>query len=258
MMTTVRSGVALAMMASACSGPADGNGRAGLAASLEPRTFVSESVEGWTLVSGTEVRISFVAGELRASAGCNSISGPYSLEGDRLSLPGYGVTGMGCDPARHAQDERLRELLSAKPVLELSEPRLTMTSASSKLVLLDREVAHPDRPLVGTLWKGDATIDGGSVSGGFGMAFSIEFGADGQVTVDSGCEVGDGQYSVDGATIAFSSLTYQGAPCTEPSVQTVANKVMAVLDGGPVSHDIEEVTLRITKGDRGLMFRAAN
>ena len=107
MATKLGGTLALAFLVSACGGSSDGDGvsSGGLQSSLNDRTFLSESIEGWTLVPGSEVRISFRNGELSGHAGCNSLSGDYSLQGDTLVMRGFGMTEMGCDAPRHDQDD---------------------------------------------------------------------------------------------------------------------------------------------------------
>lgn len=244
-----------ALLAAACGGDSDDAG--GVQAELADRVFVSESIEGWELVPGTQVRLRFRDRELLANAGCNSIEAQYAVQAGVLELGGYGMTEMGCDPARHAQDDWLVAFLGSKPALELAEPRLTMTTSSARMILLDREVASPDRPLVGTQWIGEAIGDGNVVQGGLGTTlFSIRFDADGTALVHTSCQSGTGAYQVDGTTITFVGLTYDAAPCSDPSHQAVSDRVLFVLDGAPVAFAIEETALEIRKATSTLYFRA--
>ena len=50
--------------------------------------------------------------------------------------------------------------LLAGPTLELADPQLVMSTADVQLHLLDRKIAIPDRPLVGTQWLGNGFSDG--------------------------------------------------------------------------------------------------
>ena len=260
---TTRAGMVLGLvlLVSACGGSSDGTDgtTAGLQGKLNDRTFVSESVEGWTLVAGTEVRIGFKGGELSASAGCNSLGGPFAIEGGKLDLNGYGMTGMGCDAERHAQDDWLVGFLTAGPALQLNEPRLVMTTADAKMTLLDRKIASPDRALVGTHWNGDGFSDGQATSSWIGLAkANVFFDANASVTVFSACQTGSGSYQVDGATLTFQGFSYDGAPCADPSDQATTDAVLLVLDGSPVSFDIKEQLLSVHRGSNTLSFRSAN
>ena len=122
---------------------------------LDGREFLSRSVAGRLLVSGTQIRLTFDRGRIGASAGCNALGGPYELVDGRLIIRGgMTMTEIGCDTPRHAQDEWLADLLQSEPQINLAENTLTVKAAEVMLRLLDRVVADPDRPLVGTRWTG--------------------------------------------------------------------------------------------------------
>ncbi len=231
----------------------------GTSGQLDGRTFVSELVEGWTLVPGTEIRLSFGTGEFSATAGCNSMGVEYALNDGVLSVLGFSSTGMGCDSARHAQDDWLRELLLASPKLRLIEPRLEVTTNDARMVLLDRELQSPDRPLVGTLWTGNGFGDGESV-GYAPMATqpTVRFDPSGNVEVFTPCQTGVGAYTVAGSTVSFDGFAYDEAPCADPKDQHVSNETLLVLDGSPVSFAIEERSLSLRKGDFTLYFLSAD
>jgi heat shock protein HslJ len=252
---------AVALLAGACGGSHAGDtskGDSDLQAALGDRTFVSESVEGWALVPGTEVRLGFRGSELSAYAGCNHLGGSFAIDGDTLTMHGISSTEMGCDPPRHAQDEWLGAFLTARPVLALSEPRLVMTTSDARMTLLDREVASPDRALVGTQWTGDGFGDGSAVSTGPGSELvRAFFDPSGSVTIHTSCQIGSGTYQVDGASLTFAGFSYDGAPCANSSYQYISDQVLLVIDGSPVSFEIEERSLAIQRGSNTLYFRAA-
>ncbi len=246
------------LLACGCSGSGEGGPVGGMEAALRGRTFVSESVEGWQLVAGTEVRLRFRDQELSAGAGCNSINARFSIIDNTLSVPGYGITSMGCGSAFHAQDEWLVNFLRAKPRLELTEPRLKMTTSSAQMTLLDREIASPDRPLIGTQWRGDGFSDGNVASGPGSPNITAYFGDNGTVSIATGCQTGTGKYFVDGSKMTFEGFAYDGVACSDPNMQRSHDQVLLVLDGGAVGFEIEEVRLAIHRGMYTQYFRAAN
>ncbi len=68
------------MLAAACS--------VGVGASPAPtvdgKTFVSTDVQGAALVPGSRIQLTFKDGAVNAHGGCNSMSGPYAIAGDRV------------------------------------------------------------------------------------------------------------------------------------------------------------------------------
>ena len=229
-----------------------------LRAQLTGRSFVSESVDGWQLVPGTQVSVSFDSTGVAAQAGCNSFYGTCELEGATLRVSLLGSTALGCTAPLMAQDDWLSAFLVAGPTLELDDPRLVMTTADAQLHLLDRKIAIPDRPLVGTPWLGNGFSDG--MAGTFGPgsgSVTRSFGSDGHVAVDTSCQSGAGSFTANATTITFGTLTYDGAPCADPTFQNTSDQVLLVLDGSPVTYAISETALTVTHGNDALLFRAA-
>ena len=147
-------------------GDGDGGDGSGddLAAGLDGRTFESTAVtvDGieQPLVDGTVIRLSFENGQLGASAGCNSMGGGYQLDASTLVIGAMAMTEMGCDPARHAQDDLVVGFLAASPSLELAGDELVASTDDTVMRFLDRRAADPDRPIVDTEWEVTGFIDG--------------------------------------------------------------------------------------------------
>ncbi len=201
---------------------------------------------------GTTVRLGFSAQEVSFNAGCNSYSGPYQLAGDVLTLFGLGWTDMGCDAPLHEQDSWLAAFLTSKPRLTLQGNDLTLQDATATLVFLDREIADPDRPLVGTPWTVDTYISGGGASS-YLMQKQASFvlGADGRIQVDTTCNTGSGAFLHDGAQLTLSAMKYTDNPCE--GMQAVADqKLRTVLGDGVLSVEIEAARLTLMRGDTGV------
>jgi heat shock protein HslJ len=105
-------------------------------ASLEGKTFVSTSITGHNLVPGTTINLRFEGPTLAASAGCNTMSGAYTVENSILRWTGLPLsTLMGCDPALDAQDQWLASFLQAGAAASLAGNQLTLTSNSVTMKL---------------------------------------------------------------------------------------------------------------------------
>ncbi|HZM72831.1 MAG TPA: META domain-containing protein [Candidatus Polarisedimenticolia bacterium] len=230
----------------------------GSASSVEGRTFLSTGVTvagaPMVLVAGTQIRLSFTKdGSIGAQAGCNSFGGTYRLDGAVLRIDGGGMTEMGCDPDRMAQDDWLFGFLGGAPTISVAGNELILRSGDTVITLLDREIAEPDLPLVGTLW----TVTTVFVASDAGMGMSdvtatLVFNTTGQITFNTGCNQGGGRYVVDGALIHFSDLAMTKRACEGDAGQLEA-AVMATLNGDPVwSLDANSLTLHVANGERGL------
>jgi heat shock protein HslJ len=228
-----------------------------LATALEGRTFVSTAVEGYQLVEGTQVQLTFEAGNIGANAGCNQLSSGYALEGDVLVVDAMAMTQMACTPASLMdQDTWLSALLTSRPTVALDGDTLTLTSDGTVLTLQDREVTNPDVALEGTTWNVEGLISNDAVStvpaGGRVPSLVL---ADGSVSVDTGCNRGNGGYELGEAEIMFGPLATTRAACTDPAASETERIVLATLTG-TATYEIEADVLTLRNGAEGLVLRA--
>ena len=228
----------------------------GLADPLAGREFVSESVEGHTLVPDTTIRMSFRDGEISASAGCNSMGGPYDISDGQLIVDGLWATEAGCPgEGLHEQDEWLASVLTSRPTLSTDDPRFTLRTDAVSITLLDREVAEPDLELVGPAWKLDGFLENGGASFGDWPTTALVFSDDGSFAIESGCPVTTGRFAVEGSSLRFSEVSHDLGAC--PSEPAFAIEVAtAVLADGTVEYEVDSTRLTLTRGERGLWFNA--
>jgi heat shock protein HslJ len=242
----------LALLAVACSGTA------AVPQPLEGRTFLSTSVtKGGAdrpLVPGTQVRIGFTDGRIGLSAGCNIIGGTYRVDGARLVVDAAGMTEMGCDPARHAQDDWLTNFIGSRPTLRLTGNDLVLDADGTVVTLADRKVAEPDLALVGPTWTVSSIVSGDAVSSiPDGIVATLQFAADGGVRVRTGCNEGTARAQVDGGTIRFSDIALTKRACEGAAAQMEV-ALLAVLRADQVSYRIDSSALNLAAGGRGLQL----
>ncbi len=106
---------------------------------LMGRRFDACSAEGFELVEGTALRVSFHqevdTNQVSFSAGCNYFSGRAALNDGRLIVSEVSGTDLGCGRDRSAQDAWLmRFFFRSKPAVVLEGRQLTLTSADAMLV----------------------------------------------------------------------------------------------------------------------------
>jgi heat shock protein HslJ len=218
-------------------------------------TSVTEDGADRPLVEGTRIRISFDDGQLGASAGCNTMGGTYRIEGGVLVFEGGGMTEMGCDEPRHAQDDWLMGVLGSRPTVAQSGTDLTLSADGTVITLQDREVAEPDLPLTGTIWTVDSIISGEAVSSVPGGAVAtITFSDDGQVEVNTGCNQGAGRFEVTNGTLRFIDVAVTEMACDGPGGQLEA-AVLPVLGADGLTWAIDAGTLTLMAGNIGLGLR---
>ncbi|HSL57533.1 MAG TPA: META domain-containing protein [Acidimicrobiales bacterium] len=123
----VPAAVALAALLAGCG---DDDGTTSLAAAdLDGRTFVVTSVEGQTLVDGSEVSVTFEDGNISVQGGCNTLFGAYELDGSTLSPAGeLAMTQRACDEPLMAQDDWLAAMIADEPDVSLDGGTLTLAT----------------------------------------------------------------------------------------------------------------------------------
>ena len=106
--------------------------------------------------------------------------GDYELDGDTLVVGELAMTMMGCPDGLAEQDAWVGDLLAAGPTVAETDGTLTVTSGTTVITLLDRKIADPDRPLVGTLWRVETLISNDAASSTPGGAeATLTFNEDG-------------------------------------------------------------------------------
>jgi heat shock protein HslJ len=226
----------------------------GSPASLDGHTYLSTDIQEATLVPGTRVKLAFLAGGVNADAGCNTIGGKYTIDGDKFTAPRLGMTEIGCDGPLMQQDQWLASLLGNAKIT-IAGDTLTLTDGTATLTLVDKEVATPDLPLEGTHWVLDGIASGDAVSNvPVGVAASIQITA-GRADVMAGCNSGGAPVAVEGSTLMFGPIALTKMAC-EGGAMAVEAAFIATLSG-PVSYTIDADVLTLHAGDAGLTFRAA-
>jgi heat shock protein HslJ len=227
---------------------------------LDGRTFVSTEVDGHDLVVDSQIRLSFQEGSVSINAGCNTLVGGYTIEGETLQVPVLAMTQMACDPALMDQDTWLSETFSGSPTLALEGDDMTVTAADgSTITFLDAEVAEPDQPLEGTRWVVSGLLANEGISTvPIGAEASITI-TDGTAAVEAGCNTGSAPVTITDTTITFGPMILTRMACPQPQMD-LENAVVAVLDG-EVTYTIDSSTLQLRKaadsGEIGLDLTAS-
>lgn len=235
---------------------------AGAAPSLAGREYVSSRVTDAgadkPLVGNTKLRLTFSGdGNVGAYAGCNHISGTYRIDGGRLVAGNLGTTEMGCPPELMAQDEWYGTLLGANPTISLAGNDLVLEAGSVRVTFLDREIAEPDAKLVGPTWTVESLITGDAVSSIPGdVVATLVFRQDGTLEVNTGCNRGGGTWATAAGGIEVGPVMLTKMACQKDPA-TLEGAVMAVLEAGTISAQVDSSLMTLMAGNQGLMLRAS-
>jgi heat shock protein HslJ len=230
-------------------------------ARLDGRTFLSVSIMkagvDRPLVPNSRIRLDFGKdGRLGVNAGCNTLGATYRLEAGILETSGGAMTEMGCPQPAQTQDEWVFAYALSGPAVALNRDELTLTQGELVGRFLDREVADPDRPLVGTTWFVSTILSRDTASSiPQGIRATLLFGADGRVAVDTSCNTGGGTYTIGGAQITFGPIALTKKGCRGASGE-MERAVAAILLADHLTYEIQARSLWIKSAGIGLGLTA--
>ena len=153
-----------------------------------------------------------------------------------------------------AQDTWVSGLFTEGVDAEIDGGTLRLTRDGLTIEL--EEESHAE--LLGTTWTLESILTGdtaSSVPAGAQPA-TLDIAEDGTVTVFAGCNRGGAAVEVSGDTLTFSPLALTRMACRDEGASTVEAAVVAVIDG-EVEMALSGQTLTLTKGDKGLAFKAS-
>lgn len=218
---------------------------------LTGRAFVSTAVSGPPIPGGGPLVVEFPeSGRIAATAGCNRSVGSVDLADGVLRADRLASTLMSCPPPLDGADTWLSELFAAQPRWHLDGDMLTLDGGDVSVSLLDRTVADPDRPVVGTQWVLTELVTAAAVSTSWALeeaAPTLTVADDGTVSGSTGCNRFTGHVTV-GDTLTFGPLATTRAACPDPELARTESTVLAVLSG-EVRYAVEGARMRLTGAD---------
>lgn len=123
---------ALVVVAGGLALAACGGGGADLAGS----SFTSIEVRGHDLVEGSRVTLTFADGQVSANAGCNTMNGAATWDGETLEVEGpLASTMMACEEPLMEQDDWLSDFLTSSPDLAVDGGELTLGDDATGMTL---------------------------------------------------------------------------------------------------------------------------
>lgn len=260
--------LATVALLSACGASAPDVAGDGSGAALNGRTFVGDDVrvdgKPYLIVKGSTLRLGFDDSTVSASAGCNAMSASAQWDDAVLVVDGQSLsmTEMGCAPDLMHQDAWFADFLTSRPRLSETSSTLTLTSSDTAIVLIDEQVAVPDRDLTGTTWQLDSITSAGAVGSiPSGVTSTIEFDSDGQVLANLGCNSAGGSYRLRGDVVTIGSLATTLMAC-QPPASDVESEVLGFLQG-ELTYSIDGDSLALTAqevvgtGPTALIYRAS-
>lgn len=248
--------VAMSLVAAACgddsssSEPVD----AVSVAQLQGNAYELVGATGIEVPAGSALKMTFAATNLSITGGCNTMTGGWRIESNRLILPRLAQTSMACDEALMNFDAQIAQTVGGQPVITVTSDQMTLLKDSVTLNFRE-SVRADDVPLEGTPWTVTGTLEGDATASLDTAPATLLFN-NGTLELFAGCNTGSGSYTATDTTIEFGAIAITKMACEEAAT-TLETTVLEVLQGSR-TYDIEGTKLTIAADDgTGLTLTSA-
>jgi heat shock protein HslJ len=228
-------GVALAACSGGASPSATSSAGPGDGAALEGTPWqLTDYVgpDGGTLAVPEAVAASalFEAGKVSGNAGCNSYTGPYTLDGDTLTIGEVATTAMACPAVPSALEQAFLAALGKVATYAIVGDRLELRTAEGTVGLRFAVAEAP--ALTGTRWVATMINNGKGAVGSVveGSTVTAIFAEGGTVAGDGGCNTYNGPYKVDGDAIDIGPLMSTKKACADEAATAQETAYFAALE----------------------------
>jgi heat shock protein HslJ len=234
-------------MLTACAASASGQ-------SLTDSIWLLNELNGKELIEGTTITAQFDdAGRVSGTSGCNNYNTTYEVDGNQITFGEQSaLTMMACPEPIMGQEREYLMVLSETTNFEITDEQLVFKDENG--VELARFDAV-DQSLEGSNWQVLSYNNGrgGVTSLIIGTEITANFGADNQLSGNSGCNSYFGQYETEDANIKISGVGSTEMACLEPEgVMDQEQEYLAALEIAD-TYKIEGLTMEMRTADGALV-----
>jgi putative lipoprotein len=157
-------------------------------------------------------------GRIGGTGGCNQYSGPYTIDGDAISIGDLASTLMLCEGDRGAQETAFLNALRAAQTWRVTEEGDLELGGASTIVARPADASGSPSPAAsGGLQGAWDLVELGQTADLAHFVPTIEFAADGGVSGFASCNTFQGTYTTDGATLTLGHLATTEIGCPRPA-----------------------------------------
>lgn len=220
---------ALLAATASCGDKADTGADSTIGKALAGTTKLSTDVKGQTLVDGTRLIATFDDTSMAMVAGCNVLSGQFTISGGSLKIGQLAQTKMMCSEELGKQEAWVAAFLQAGTTIDLKDDVLTLASADVTISFADRSAVANAYPFDGTVWSiKSLTTAAGVVTPPVSAQLAIY---DLQMHVSTGCNTGVAGVEVgDSFTVTVGEMAGTVMDC-EPALNDWETSVFTLLTG---------------------------
>jgi heat shock protein HslJ len=205
------------------------------------------------LVPDTSITARFTLdGKVSVSAGCNLYSGTFTNSGNSIQISSpLASTLMACSPEIMEQENSYLTILGEVRAFTVAGDQLTLSDGNNKILLVYNAQSQE---LSGTSWEATGYNNGRQAVTSVlaGSTITAEFGKDGNLSGNSGCNSYNGTYKVTGSQIEIGPLASTRMACGDPvGVMEQEAQYLAALESA-ATYQIEGTRLELRTEDGAL------
>jgi heat shock protein HslJ len=201
------------MLLAACSSSGSQTG----GGDLTGKVWALTELMGKPPTAGVGISAEFSSdGKVSGSAGCNRYSGTYTVSGNSITISSsMATTMMMCDESVMEQESAYLKALGEAKTYAVNGDQLTLTGADKASLAVYKAQSQD---LSGTSWEATGFNNGKQAVIGMltGTTLTADFGKDGTLSGNAGCNTYSGAYKVNGDQITIGPLASTMMACDQP------------------------------------------
>ncbi len=243
------------LMLAACSSPGSTQGGGG---DVTGMVWNLTQLKDQELLPGSNITALFTTdGKVGGSSGCNRYSGSYTSSGNSLEITSpLASTMMACSQELMDQESAYLTALAEVKTFSVTGEQLTLSDANNKSILVFKAQSQD---LSGTSWTVIAYNNGKQAVTSVlaGSNITANFGSDGTLSGNSGCNNYNGPYTVTGSQVKIGPLASTRMACNDPAgVMEQESQFLAAMQTA-ATYKIEATTLELRTAEGALAVQAA-
>ena len=221
---------------------------------LTGQPWVLTEMAGQPLAADTVITTIFNAdGSVSGSAGCNRYNGKFTLSGNSISFSvNIAMSMMMCEQSIMDQESAYINSLGEVRTMSIFNNRLSLKDVNGKSLLVFKAQSQN---LSGTSWEAVNFYNGNQAIVGVitGTSLTAEFGKDGTLSGNGGCNNFSGPYTVDGEKIKVGPLASTMMACADPEgVMEQEAQYLSALQMAE-TYQVEGKVLELRRSDQSLV-----
>jgi heat shock protein HslJ len=214
-----------------------------------------------SVAAGTELTANFGAdGKLSGSAGCNNYTASYQTDGNKISIGPAATTRKACEQAVMDQETQYLAALATAATYRIDGNKMELRTADGAMAATFQKAAAGSSALPGSSWIVTGYNNGKQavVSTMAGTDLTANFGADGNLTGNGGCNTYSATYKIDGDKISIGPAAATRKACEQAIMDQETQYLAAFSTAATYRIDGSKLELRTADGALAADFAQAS